>query len=164
MDHQERFKIGKIAEEKLEAILKWNGIKYSRTGQENFLPKNIMSKIRHNRKPKTNFVKHFPDFATDEEFIQVKNSPNAEQYRNVTIEKASYEISKELHNEFQIKVYVVWLINNKSFIGNWIHKLSYEEPKTERESLSGSMTPMYLISKEQLIEFDVNILKAKKTF
>ena len=163
MNSEERFLSGHIAEEKFEAILKWNLIPYSRTGQENFLPPKIREKLRYNLTELAMFLKHLPDYVTDREFIQVKSAPKAEKYTSVTIERASFDVSKKIYNQFGINVYMVWFMNNTVFHGSWINKLTPHNPETDRAELSGSKTPMYLIYKDQIKYFDPAILKPSET-
>ena len=153
-NRDERQETGQEAERKLKAALMWRGILYRNTGQENWLPAWAHKKIRFKYDDDIEFIRHIPDIATQNIFIQIKHAPNEKDYKTVTIEQASYRASMRWHN-LGVPVLVVWLFQDrKSFFGQWVDKITVIEPDTAREDLNGSKTPMYKVPKDELEPID----------
>ena len=145
-----RVRTGELAELKLIGYLLWHGITVRKIGQEDWLPDWVHLKIRFNYDPDIELLKHMPDLDTGRALIQVKDAPNEQEYQTVTLEKASYRASKRWFG-LGVPVLIVWLYQDrKSFYGQWVNLIHPEESNTPRQNANGSMTPFYVVRKNEL--------------
>lgn len=152
MAHPELILEGRETEKRFEALLLWNNIEYWKVGQENWLPKWIHQKIAYKYDDDVEMVRHFPDIATNNLLINVKGALKCIDYPTVTVEQSSFKIANRLY-ELGINVILVWEFPDHKFRGNFVNKLTAREPNTPREELNGSKTPMYIIRKDDLVEW-----------
>lgn len=156
MDKTNRFKNGREAEHAVLKQLMFSGVHYVITGQEMWLPKEVHDKVRlTHENPYIDAIRHFPDFSTHKLSIQVKAAPDADNYPTVTIEQASYNVSRAL-SDCGWPVLIVWVIGKPdagNIYGQWASKITPQLSQKAREDLNGSHTPMYLVRKNQLQPF-----------
>ena|SRR3989304_7027200 len=141
-----RVNLGSIAERQFIGLLFYNNKKVLKIGQETWMPPWVHTKLRYTYDEDVEMIRHFPDLATEKALIQVKSAPNEAGYPTVTIEAASYCVSKRLQ-ELGIPVLVVWKYQNGKFYGNWVELLMIKEPETPREEANGAHTPYLLVDK-----------------
>lgn len=128
----------------------WYGKNITKIGQETWLPIWVHTAIRFVFDDNAiQLIRHFPDFATNRALVQVKAAPDEKEYKNVTIEEASYRVSEKLSK--YVPVLIVWLYSDgKTFWGNWVNEIHPHNPVTPREDTFGSHTPYLLVNKEEL--------------
>lgn len=150
MERIKRFGHGRVAENKLEDILDEYHLEYWKVGQENWLPGWIHKAIAYNSDDGLALIRHLPDYATTKEFISVKHAPDCDPYPSVTIEQASFDVSRRWY-ELGIPTMIVWLFPDGLFYGNYVQDIPVITPNTERKDTKGSHTPYYLVRKESII-------------
>ena len=149
-----RMLIGLLAEQRFVGLLLSNNKSFKRTAQEAWLPEWIHNKLRYiNNNEGIQLIRHFPDFATEKALIQIKAAPNENNYLCVTIEKASYQTSKQL-SDLGIPVLIVWQYQDHKLHAQWVNKLSITLPDTDRRETKGAHTPYVLINKKLLKPID----------
>ena len=142
----ERKIIGNIAEDRVLRLLKAYNIPAKLTGSERWLSDWLIKAISIPGKRGYEVLRHFPDIDTGRALIQVKAGLNSTVYPTLPIEIDSYNVCKKLAKD-GVPVLIVWMLSDRSLVGEWVDNLIVIEPKTEPDR---SHTPFYLISKYNL--------------
>ena|SRR3990167_316779 len=150
---ENRINLGKTAERQFIGLLFMKNKFVLKIGQETWLPAWIHNKLRFVFDQDIEMMRHFPDLSTEKALIQVKSAPNEADYPFVTIEEASYRVSKRL-SDLDIPVLIVWQYQNYKFYGQWAGRLITKPSNTKRENTNGSHTPMLLVDKRCLKPVD----------
>lgn len=160
IDRADRYAVGREAELAVIEYLRGRDCPFVVCGQERWMPKWVHKKLRtvHGH-PMIDALRHYPDLASPTMLIQVKSAPNWDEHPTVTIEQASYRVSKEL-SDVDCPVLIVWYFPNKKpggtrFLAQWASKINVMQPNGDRHDYDGSMTPMYLVNLKQLQSFDM---------
>lgn len=159
-DRDERFEQGRTAEFNVLMRLTISlGTYVGRCGVESWMPGYAHKLLRTVYDNQTiNAIRHFPDFYTDNQLIQVKSAPGYNNHPFVTIEQASFYTSLEL-SRAGISVLIIWnFVNNRpdyltddDMAANYVDQLHPIEPKKDRHEANGAMTPFYFIKVAELI-------------
>lgn len=150
----ERILIGKWAEDRVIEYLENQWITVKFTGAESIFPgwsHNILKINSTENDPFLETIRHFPDISAGEVYVQIKYAKNADKYRQITLEKSSYNACMRLCG-YGFKVLIIWVYGNGEIWGNWVQKLGeLTEPKTQ---LNGSGTDFWLVDKSNLQPID----------
>lgn len=156
----DRLELSRIAERRVLGMLLYWNINAKRIGQETWMPSWVHDKLRFNLSESIRTIRHFPDIDVGKALIEVKCSPNGEKYDTLYIEKDSFDTCSMLFS-YGIKVIIVWMVGNKTFLAQWVNRINTTEPNTPREDTNGSRTPFYEVSKSELVLFSEFRLELK---
>jgi len=149
---QNRLELSTIAERRVLGMLLYWNINAKRIGQETWMPEWVHGKLRFSNSESIRTIRHFPDIDVCKALIEVKCSPNGDKYDSVFIEKDSFDTCSMLFS-YGIKVIIVWMVGEKTFLAQWVNKINPTEPNTPRQDVNGSRTPYLNINKSDLIPF-----------
>lgn len=159
-NRDERFSAGRTAEYKIFMRISVSlGAYIGRCGVESWMPGFAHKLLRTVYDNQTiDAVRHFPDFYTSTQLIQVKSAPEYNNHPTVTIEQASFNTSMEL-SKAGIPVLIIWyfqskrpeILTNDDAAANYVDQLKPIVPNVDRHQANGSHTPLYLIRVNQLM-------------
>jgi len=146
MSFDERISVGRESEVRFRRYAESMGFSVIETSQ-------------HRDNPKNDNTRHFPDFFVLElsAFVQVKNGKNSAEYKNVIIEKVSYDAA--LYLSRWARVVLMWEFPNGDWMGATIHRINPCGEISDDARKNGSGTPAIKVDKSILVKFDRNSVR-----